>query len=242
MRCGSCGARNPDTADWCSQCFVALGSAPAATGDAPGVAPAPTDDPASTRDATPHDRSPGDPAPGPVDEAPGATDDGGRDVRERDGEVEWRCATCDAWSSLHAPRCERCGAPRTGFGVDQPEALGPEDAEQLVVWTLLLPGLGHVRAGRVGSGVARGVIAVGWLLGAILLAVGAVGAGTAPVAAAPLALGAAAIWVASVRDVAALARGESRELLDARGLLWLVAGVTGLLVVTLLVQTMRLTG
>jgi hypothetical protein len=241
MRCGSCGARNPETADWCSQCFVPLGAAPATAAD-DDPAPVLGDDPAPVLGDEPPDRPARDPATGPVDAAPGATDGGGRDVRERDGEVEWRCATCEAWSSLHAPRCERCGAPRTGFGVDQPEAVAPEDAEQLVVWTVLLPGLGHVRAGRVGSGVARGVIAVGWLLGGLLLGVGAVRAGTAPVAAVPLVLGAAAIWVASVRDVAALARGESRELLDARGLLWLVAGVTGLLVVTLLVQTMRLTG
>jgi hypothetical protein len=111
-----------------------------------------------------------------------------------------------------------------------------------VLLTALLPGLGHLRAGRVGTGLARVVVASAWLLGAVVLAVGARRTSATPVAAVPLLLGAGAVWAASLRDVRRLGSGEGRELLDARGLLWLVAAVTGLLASVLLVDMMRLTG
>jgi hypothetical protein len=229
MRCGQCGARNPASATWCSQCFASLGDRTPAPPPTPVEAPRPAEPP-----------SPGS-VPPAADPA-GASGDPDRSVRERDGEVEWRCGTCDGWSPLVAPRCVGCGAPRTGFGADEAPTPAPGDADQLVAWTLLLPGLGHLRAGRAGSGVARAVIAVGWLTGGVLLGATALRAGAAPLAALPLLAGALVVWAASVRDVRALARGQHRELLDARGLLWLVAGVTGLLVVTLLLQTTRLAG
>jgi ribosomal protein L40E len=247
MRCDACGARNPAKASWCSQCFASFAPTPPAE--------APTSGPASDQPAPPvPGRAPRPAAPAPAsppperagtasrpDAAP-PTGPRERDVRQRDGEVEWRCAVCDGWSPLRAATCRRCGAGRTGFGVDAPEPVAGEELQRLVVLTVLLPGLGHVRAGRVGTGAARAVIAVAWLVGALVLGVGALRTGAAPIAAVPLALGAAIVWVASVRDVRALGDGRGRELLDARGLLWLVAGVTGLLAVVLLLDTMRLTG
>jgi hypothetical protein len=231
MRCDACGARNPASASWCSQCFtpVASGEASPPAVDDPAVRPVPPQAPPRAP------RTEGDPSP----PRPATSD---RDVRERDGEVEWRCAVCEGWSTLEAPACRRCGAPRSGFGVDAPGPVEGEELRRLVVLTALLPGLGHLRAGRVGTGVARAVVAVAWLSGAVVLGLGALRASSAPVAAAPLLLGAAVVWVASLRDVRRLAGGEGRELLDARGLLWLVAAVTGLLAVVLLVDMLRLTG
>lgn len=165
-----------------------------------------------------------------------------RDVREHEGEVQWRCRICDGWTPLEEPACRRCGAARTGFGVDAPAPVGAQEVDRLVALTILLPGLGHMRAGRAGTGVARAVVALAWLIGAVALGVGAVRSGAAPVAAVPLLLGAVAVWVASVRDVRVLADDGRRELLDARGLLWLVAGVTGLLALALLLDTLRLSG
>jgi hypothetical protein len=236
MRCDACGARNPASASWCSQCFGPLGgggTSPPTVGGPPTLAPGP---PTGT---TPEGPAPSRPPPVPP---PAASDRDARerDVRERDGEVEWRCAVCEGWSPLEVPACRRCGAPRTGFGVDAPGPPAGEELGRLVLLTALLPGLGHLRAGRVGTGVARAVVTVAWLLGAVALGLGALRTSSAPVAAVPLLLGAAVVWVASLRDVRRLGSGEGRELLDARGLLWLVAAVTGLLASVLLVDMMRL--
>jgi hypothetical protein len=232
MRCGACGARNPATATWCSQCFAGFGQPATPTPPAGEHAPTQRDAVGAATPGTEDRDVAGVPAPGPASTA--------RDVREHEGGIEWRCPVCDGWSSLHATSCHRCGAARTGFGVDAPAPVEGRELERLVALTVLLPGLGHLRAGRVGTGLARAVVAFAWLVGAVVLGVGAVRSGAAPVAALPLLLGAVVVWVASVRDVRALAGPERRELLDARGLLWLVAAVTGLLAGALLLDTMRL--
>lgn len=257
MRCPDCGAHNPDAARWCGQCLTAL-AAPEATGGSPDpegrgtatggasarpAAHAAPDD--AGRDGPDGGRSvTGAPTrpPSEASDARTGAPTAGRDIRERDGEVEWRCPTCDGWSPLGAASCARCGAARTGFGEDAAPSVSPEDGDQLVAWSLLLPGLGHVRAGRTGSGLARAVVALAWLLGGLALGIGALRVGSTPLAALPLLLGAAAVWVATALDVRALVQGRARELLDARGLLWLVAGVTGLLVVVLVFDTMRVAG
>ena len=120
-------------------------------------------------------------------------------------------------------------------------AVGGEQS-RLGVPFLLIPGLGHARAGRLGSGIARGVLAVGWLLGGVLLLGAALRAGAAYLAALPLLAGAVVVWVLTALDARSLARSETTERLDPRTLLWLMAGVTGALVATLTLDAWRLTG
>ena len=85
MTCPACGARNADSAAWCSQCLRPLGDA---TPDrAPRAAPAPSAPAAPAAGATPTDRA----------------------FRTVDGEVEWRCPDCQAWNVFLVPVCARCG-------------------------------------------------------------------------------------------------------------------------------------
>jgi hypothetical protein len=100
----------------------------------------------------------------------------------------------------------------------------------------LLPGAGHLLVGRVGTGVARLLLWVLWLpAGSALVRA----AGGVVVAAPGLALlvGAGLLWVATLVDARRLAAGVDREVLAPRALLWLVAGVVGLVVVLALVGT-----
>jgi hypothetical protein len=83
----------------------------------------------------------------------------------------------------------------------------------------VFPGLGHLLARRTGTGLARVVLTVTWLLGALLVT----GGGGGNLAAAPLLLGVAILWAGSLRDVLALVDG-GREVLTSRVLLWLTGG------------------
>jgi hypothetical protein len=237
--CPHCGARNAERAPWCTQCYQPLG--------AHGDHAAETEDEqhAAVRErshgggSVPAD-APAGTDPTPVSRATAAST-GDRDVRQDEhGGVEWRCATCDGWSPLAAPTCAVCGAARRGFGEDRDR--GELEEQRLVLATGLLPGLGHLQAGRVGSGIARAVFAVGWLVGGLLLLVAALRAGSGIWAATPLLAGAAVVWALSILDARSLARGVEREHLDGRTLLWLMVGVTCLLVVALLLDAWRLAG
>jgi hypothetical protein len=239
--CPDCGARNAERAPWCTQCYQPL-TGPRQHDPATPAGPLPGAREGSASAAAPSSPGGAVPAVG-QHSAPGpqAARHEGRDVRQDEhGRVEWRCGTCEAWSPLERPTCVVCGGARRGFGEDEPAE--PLDERRLVLLTSLLPGLGHLRTGRVGSGVARALFAVGWLLGGLLLLVAAVRAGSGVWAAVPLLAGGAAVWVLSILDARSLARGGQRERLDGRTLLWLMVGVTCLLVVALLLDAWRLAG
>lgn len=215
MRCPACGARNSPTADWCTQCYADLRPPPTAES-----APTPDADADAGRGRVTEDRG-----TGPEDEP-------SRDVRSVEGEVEWRCGRCGTWSPLDAVTCVTCDGPRTGFGEANAAAREPSASrEALVAASVVLPGLGHLLAGRTGSGAARLVLALSWALGAV-----AVTRAAGLLAAAPLLLGAGIMWVATVRDVLALHRGGP-ELLTPRVLAGLTAAVVGTLLVVLVAIT-----
>ena len=226
--CPACGARNAATAPWCTQCYTSFTDATRQPRTEPtelAAVPAATGAPAE-----------GDVGGGSAHRAGGTSD-----VRQDEqGRIEWRCATCDGWSPLEAAACVACGSPRTGFGDDR--AVEMPDEQRVVLLSGLLPGLGHLVAGRVGSGLARALFGLGWLIGGVLLLVAAVRAGSGYWAAVPLLVGAVIVWVLSVFDAQSVARGQQREYLDGRNLLWLMVGVTCLLVVALLLDAWRLAG
>ncbi len=228
--CPACGARNAATAPWCTQCYTSFAerTEPPDSGDSEPAHQPPAGVP-------PAEKAPAE-GNGPPSRA-GAT----ADVRQDEqGVIEWRCATCDGWSPLEVAACVACGSPRTGFGDDR--AVEVPDEQRVVLLSGLLPGLGHLVAGRVGSGLARALLGVGWLIGGVLLLVAAARAGSGYWAAVPLLVGAVIVWVLSVFDAQSLARGQQREYLDGRNLLWLMVGVTCLLVVALLLDAWRLAG
>jgi hypothetical protein len=230
VRCAACGARNSDRATWCTQCYAPLGDAAAPT---PGGPPAdePLEAPTSTSLGS---QPPGSPplgsersaaASSAAEPAPAAVGGADRDVRDRDGVVEWRCRRCEAWSPLLSATCVTCGGPREGFGEDTPpDAARVPDVSVLLAVSVVLPGGGHLLAGRPGTGVARLALWLLWLGPGLPAVLGAQGA----VAALPglvLLAGAVVLWATTLVDVQRLAGGDGREVLTSRRLLWLVGAV-----------------
>ncbi len=242
-RCPRCDAHNTDDAAWCSQCFLAFSGSPMAGGPSPAadVAAVPADFPpgpgvgAQVDDhvgALPHDAPAIDGPPGPVGGVHG------REVRERDGEVEWHCAVCDTWNDLYDGRCAICGSRRVGFGAVGEEAAASPTAGSSappIVASSLLPGLGHLMAGRTGAGLARIAVFGLWLAGGV----GWTLSGSGPTRPPGLVLlaGAALLWVATQIDIVSLVGPRRAEPLGNRGLLWLVVGVTVLLAASVAMLT-----
>lgn len=232
MRCPQCGAANTDSAAWCSQCYARFESTP-------------EQPPGDADDAVVDRGQPGEQSGVRSDAGTGATGRGAagavdRDVRERDGALEWRCRTCRAWTPFETEQCVRCGAPRQGF-LPEPAGTRPTPAVpaagRLIAASVALPGLGHVLARRSATGVARAVLALLWLGGGIGLVLAGQG-GLARLPGFVLLLGAGVLWAGTVLDVSELASGGRRELLTTRVLLWLVVAVTSLLLVALMGATL----
>lgn len=230
MRCPRCRARNPDRAEWCSQCYAPLtGDEPsAAVPAAPPVAPT---DPAV--DARTADRSG---APGP----PAASS--GPSFRRGDEGLEWRCDACGEWNPFECPTCSVCG--RAFDPTEGPETVSaPARPEAAVVGaSVAVPGAGHALLGRPISGVARFVTWLLWLAGGLWLLRGAATSGGSPLPAVPLLLGAGVIWITAPVDALLLHRGDPRELLTPRVFLWLVVGVIGFLLLSFLSAALTLPG
>lgn len=229
MRCHACGARNPDGAAWCSQCYARTDAAPDAPGVSDATGTADRSDAADVPDAT--DAAARGDAAGTT-----ARDAAARDVRTVGGEVEWRCGVCETWTPLAVDRCAVCGAPRRGFGESEPLPT-PDRADlgRLTAASALVPGLGHLLVGRLGTGIARMVLAVSWLLGGVAIArVASAGSGSI-VPAVPLLLGAAVVWAGTLADVRRLVTPGAAEVLGIRVLTWLTVAVLGAALLALVV-------
>jgi hypothetical protein len=257
MRCDTCGARNAEGATWCTQCYAsftpdrpeppigASDASPTSAAGATGTGPS-TDVPLSgTGMDAPSTIAPADGVPrvaSPVEtgaaEGTDAADPAGGsssvvevgDVRELDGVVEWRCRACESWVALEMPSCHACGSPRAGFGEDpRPQAsVAASNHGKVLTAAALFPGVGHLVAGRTGSGATRLALGLLWLMGGIWWVATTAASGSAP--GVVLILGALVLWVASYLDVQAILSGRD-EPFGVRGLLWSVVGVTALLMV-----------
>lgn len=255
MRCETCGARNPADAAWCTQCYAtfqdpapAVDPSPTAADDpaaaaATDVRGSPVDAPGGAADgaaddlvdATPGVSGDASARPGvsaaPSAEPPDAAEDGpatDRDIREVDGQVEWRCATCASWMPLEAAVCGTCGAVRTGFGepATPPPTAAPVASGTVLGTSAVAPGLGHLLAGRTGSGITRLLLWALWVGGGLWWVLSTQnGRGPGLV----LLLGAVILWGVTFIDADAIAKGRPTEPFGVRGLLWTVVGVTGLL-------------
>ncbi len=231
MTCPHCQARNPDGAAWCSQCLAPLGQAPTpppTPEPARPVAERPQDAPTSALEATPGS------AP-----APRVTAGDDALVRTRDGAVEWRCRRCESWTSIDLTRCAVCNAE---FGEDPTTTaeVRPVSPTTALAASILVPGAGHVMLGRIGTGIARGVIAWTWLLGGLALTTSAMSSDQTPISGVLLLLGAVGVWGASLVDLQTALAGRRDELLEPKVLVWVVAGVVGLLTITLMFQSFQL--
>lgn len=224
MRCPNCGARNPAEATWCTQCYARFEEATAVE-PSPPEPPAPdgvTEIEATLEPGVVSAEDDGAPGAGPVEVG---------DVRQIDGVIEWRCGTCASWVALESELCAVCGAPRSGFG-EAPRSevpVGELDRGKVLGAAAIFPGVGHLLAGRTGSGLTRLLLGALWLLGGIWWLATTSTVGTAP--GVILIVGTLVLWVASYLDVQALLAGRD-EPFGLRGLLWSVVGVTALLMVT----------
>jgi hypothetical protein len=230
VRCPACGARNPDTAEWCSQCYATLTEPDPTPDPAPGTGPDPGPPPPDVS------RSGAVAPPGRAAATTGgaaATGTGGvvgasERFRQTDEGIDWRCEVCDSWSPIERTTCATCGAPFARAV----EAVGPEPSELVsentaLVASVVLPGLGHYLMARRGQGVARMAVFLTWFVGGLVLLASALGAGASILPAVPLLAGAVIVWLASVADALTLHRGRGRELLRPRVLLWLTVVVIG---------------
>ena len=251
MRCDACGAHNAQGAVWCTQCYASFGAEDPASSELAPSDPGPQPPATTSTDASPPvaDTSEGlapAPAEGLTSATPGSEGagtaaepvepSGGRgpvevgDVRDVDGVVEWRCHTCASWVALELATCAVCGAPRAGFG-DQPRVeatLSDADRGKVLAGGAAFPGVGHLLAGRLGSGITRLTLGGLWLVLGIWWLATTTSSGNAP--GVILILGAVVLWAASYLDVRSLVDGDE-ERFGVRGLLWLVVGVTTLLMV-----------
>ena len=111
MNCPQCGARNTAEAPWCTQCLEPLTTPPP---------PEPTTPEARVSgERVPVAGMPGSSPSGDTPAADGAnqpTGDVDRPFRTVDGEVEWRCPSCDTWNLLAIPSCSVCGRALASSG------------------------------------------------------------------------------------------------------------------------------
>lgn len=200
-RCPACGGLVSADLEWCSQCFTRFDdegpeTAPQGEATATGGEPAGPGSPAE-----------GSPPP-PRAPAKAGTGEGGAVRVVEEGRVLWDCPVCGQENDLDTSVCSRCG---TTFGrlFEEPEPPPRTSPQRAAALSLLVPGAGHVVAGRVAEGVARAVIfafALGMVV-AILAAGGGLGGPLVPLVV--LFVGAAAtLYVATAVDAYRAVRRE----------------------------------
>jgi hypothetical protein len=205
VTCSACGARNSPSSAWCTQCFAPLGATP------PPPAELTTQAARTVAAAA----------------AP--------DVRQVGEDVEWRCGRCGRWTALGRADCATCGGARTGFGAEVDRRTRALPAGVGLAVSAVLPGVAHLLAGRVGSGVARLALTIGWGAAAVT----AWGPDRAPSSVAwAFLVGVVLVWLGTLVDSTRLDRPTGPELLRSRVLLVLVAGVTVAAVLAVLVDAL----
>lgn len=168
-----------------------------------------------------------EPEPGPAPRVLRRAGEGGRT------EPAWVCPACGRENALALERCEVCGTPFASlFAEPVPE---PRIAASgALLWSLVWPGLGHIRAGRRVDGLARMVL-FAWTFGTVLvLLVSRSGLGRAAPLLGLYGVATLALYVLSAVDARRVAGGEE-PLLRPRPLLW---ASVALIVVSILLATL----
>lgn len=152
-------------------------------------------------------------------------------------ELQWACPQCGQFNAIEDTTCVVCGTSFVErFRADEAPPQ-PRNWNQALAMSAIAPGAGHLAVERYGSGLARLVLFLTWVAGAILLGGG--GGGGSLRAVAPLLIGAFVLWAGSLVDLQRLRDGQD-ELLVGRRLLWLVLGVLGLLGLALVTSAVQI--
>lgn len=166
----------------------------------------------------------------PANEASGTTAGAPRTV------PTWPCPTCGAENAIELDACAVCGTPFAALmrQDDLPPEVAPKDA---LAWSLIFPGLGHLKTGHGADGLARGVLFL--LLFAMALVTGLSGSSTGSVLGlfAVFMTLALAVYGGSAYEAYRLASG-GEPLVTARTLLWVTVGVILVSIVLLAVTVM----
>ncbi|MBI2238088.1 MAG: hypothetical protein HYU54_06140 [Actinobacteria bacterium] len=203
-RCPNCGALVSAEAEWCGQCYASL------------AARSLEDPPAPARGAA----------------LSAAQRKGVVPVQAREGEPAWPCSVCGNRNPIDLEACAACGTPFAHL-LREPERRVDVAPGSALAWSLVFPGLGHLRCGRSFDGVAR-VILFLWTAGTVVVLLlsrsGKAGLGpTGPLLILFLAA-ALALYATSALDAFRVASGD-HPLVSSRMLLWGSAGLVLLSVV-----------
>jgi hypothetical protein len=212
-RCPSCGALAAGDADWCGQCFQPMAARASVRSDEALAGARPS----AAATGVPHFYM-DEPAPAVASFslAPGIPEP---PVPLPKRQPTWPCAVCHTENPLGRDTCAVCGA---AFGkiFEERKADPTGDRQDAMVRSLLLPGLGHIHAGRTGDGVARAVLFL-WAFGsAAVMLLGSAGKSSTLL---PLGVGFAIVAIllygSSAVDAYRVAGGD-RPLLSTRHLLY----------------------
>lgn len=230
-RCPNCGGLVTPGAEWCGQCFARLGDVepetppPAEAAALLGELAAPTEPEAPAGPGAPPSTEEERPAleTGPAVEA--------SPFQVREDGLVWTCSVCEAENPLEAQMCTRCGTPfRSLF--EEGRAAPEVDPGRATALSLILPGLGHIAAGRKLEGTAR-ILIFAWLLGTLVVIVASrAGRGLGPLLGLAVVYFAAAggLYLVSALDARRAAEGND-PVLSSRILLY---GVSALLLFTII--------
>jgi len=211
-RCPNCRALVGEGAEWCGQCFTDLRSPQSSRAQAEPRIEVPV---GVTGVDLPNGHQPGAREPtGGETPAPAEQSEAG-----------WPCAVCGRRNPMEVKLCLSCGTA-FGHGFEQPEDRPSITPGSAVKWSLVYPGLGHLKAGRTSDAVARAIVFT-WpfVTGLLFLSahptgrLGVIGALGATFLAA-----AALLYVAIAIDAGRVADGDE-PMISNRTLLWIGAGI-----------------
>jgi predicted RNA-binding Zn-ribbon protein involved in translation (DUF1610 family) len=151
-RCPNCGGLVTADVEWCGQCFARLGPATAEREEGPEEAPSATEAVAQPETVAGESSST---RASSLDATSSSAVPGIRVIGE--DRVVWDCPVCGQENELGSHTCSRC---LTEFGrlFAEPEPPPRISPQRAAVLSLVVPGAGHVAAGRVADGLARAVV------------------------------------------------------------------------------------
>jgi hypothetical protein len=240
-RCPSCGALVTRDAEWCGQCLTVLAELARSAPDAAEVRrPGPSGNGAAPDGVTLGTPAPpGIGAPAPAAVAPTGLRHPIETDRAKAEGPSWTCPACGEGNPLSLDECTVCGTPFKALfrGEERAVDLDPRSA---TTSSLLLPGLGHIRLGRVAEGVAR-LVLFAWAMATaamVVLSAPAEGLGPLGLLAAMFVAAALVVYVLSAVDARRAAEG-AEPVLSTRALLYGSAGLVLLSMASLGVLVLR---